>query len=132
MLKTDRRLTSRVEHTPNILICDDDEALCDLISAGLNKLNCVHEISHSCKDCIEKVKSKFFRVVILDNVFPDGKGVDLISDIKDITPATKVIIMTGYQIMDDKLKALNYGAGYIEKPFNIKHLLTKLKLVLSS
>lgn len=132
MLKTDRRLTSRVEHTPNILICDDDESLCELISTSLNKLNCVHETSHSCKDCIKKVKSKFFRVVILDNVFPDGRGVDLIADIKDITPATKVIIMTGFQIMEDKLKALNYGAGYIEKPFSIKHLLTKLKLVLSS
>lgn len=127
----ERRLKKRNNLTHKILICDDDRDICELISNSLKKINCVCEVSYSCKDCIEKIKDKFFKVIILDNVFPDGKGVDLISDIKDIAPATKVIIMTGYQIMDDKLKALNYGAGYIEKPFNISNLLTKLKIVLS-
>lgn len=128
---SERRIKTRADIVPKILVCDDDEQLCEVISLWLNKVKCRHVIVHSRQDCLEKVKKEFFKVVLLDNVFPDGKGVNIIADIRDVSPATKIVIMTGYGISEDKLMALNYGAGYIEKPLNLKSLAAKLKLVLS-
>lgn len=127
----ERRTKTRVDIVPKILVCDDDEQLCEVISLWLDRDKCQYVIAHSCQDCLKKVKKEFFKVVLLDNVFPDGKGVNIIADIRDVSPATKIVIMTGYGISEDKLMALNYGAGYIEKPLNLKSLTAKLKLVLS-
>lgn len=127
----ERRIKVRADIISKILVCDDDKQLCKVIAHWLDKVKCQHVLVHSCQDCLEKVKKEFFKVILLDNVFPDGKGVSIIADIRDISPASRVIIMTGFEILDDKVTALNYGAGYIEKPLDLKSLATKLKLVLS-
>lgn len=127
----ERRNIARKNTTPKILICDDDEQLCEVLSLWLIRAKCQHTVVHNLQECIEKIKAGFFKIILLDNVFPDGKGIDIIAEIRGISPATKIIIMTGYGINEDKLTALNYGAGYIEKPLNLKSLAAKLTLVLS-
>lgn len=112
-------------------MCDDDYDFCALLNKWLKKIGYVPFTVHSCEGCLKAVDSDFFKVILLDNVFPDGKGVDLIAKIRDISPATKIIILTGYGVMEDKLLALNYGAGYIEKPIDFQNLMTKLKQVLA-
>lgn len=114
-----------------ILICDDDKDTCELISKSLKNIECVYSITHSLKGCLDKLKKDFFKIILLDNIFPEGNGLDMITHIKSVSPASKLIIMTGYGNDGDKLKALNYGAGYIEKPFNISQMLIKLNLVLN-
>lgn len=127
----ERRFKSRIDIVPKILVCDDDKQLCEVIAHWLNKVKCQHVLVHTCQACLKKVEKEFYKVILLDNIFPDGKGVDIIANILDISPASKIIIMTGYGISEDKLRALNYGAGYIEKPLNLNSLSAKLKLVLS-
>lgn len=127
----ERRIILRKNIVHKILVCDDDIPLCEVLKHWLEKIECAHVIVHSCEDCLRKIKGEFFKVILLDNIFPDGKGVDIIADIRDASPASKVIIMTGYGILEDKVAALNYGAGYIEKPLELKTLVAKLKLVLS-
>jgi two-component system, OmpR family, response regulator len=56
-------------------------------------------------------------VIILDNRLPDGFGVDFIGYIKKNHPATRIIMMSGY---DSSVKdvALKNGADiYLQKPF---------------
>lgn len=128
---SERRIKARAEIISKILICDDDKDFCAVLRHWLGRIRCHCVIVHECKSCLEKVKKEFFKVVLLDNVFADGKGVDIIADIRTASPATKILVVTGYGITEDKLVALNYGAGYLEKPINFKSLMTKLNLVLS-
>jgi len=127
----DRRHILRRNIVHKILVCDDDYAFCALLNKWLKKMEFVSTTVYSCEDCLKVIESDFFKVILLDNVFPDGRGIDLIAKIRDISPATKVIILTGYGVMEDKLLALNYGAGYIEKPVNFQNLMSKLKQVLA-
>jgi two-component system response regulator HydG len=127
----DRRHILRRNIVHKILVCDDDRSFCILLNKWLKRMEYVATTVHSCETCLKVIESDFFKIILLDNVFPDGRGVDLIARIRNISPATKIIILTGYGVMEDKLLALNYGAGYIEKPIDFQSLMTKLKQVLA-
>lgn len=121
----------RSHHRHKILICDDDIILCELLSIKLEQVKYKYSVVSTCADCLKAIKEEFYKVILLDNILPDGKGIDIIPAVRDISPNSKIIIMTGYGISEDKLFALNYGAGFIEKPFVAKNIISKLNLVLS-
>lgn len=116
-----------------ILVCDDDISFTELLRRQLLHAHYDSVIVHTGTDCLRFLKREFFQVVLLDNIFPceERKGVDLIEDIQEISPGTKVILMTGHSNEHDMLQALNYGAGFIEKPFDLTKIMSKLRSVLA-
>ncbi|MDT8272562.1 MAG: DUF4388 domain-containing protein, partial [Desulfomonilia bacterium] len=69
------------------------------------------------------MNSTIFDVVVLDIRLPGISGLDLLLKIKEIRPATKVIIMTAYGSSEIKAKAHARGSlYYIEKPFEIEQM----------
>lgn len=127
----DRRKIQRKEIKSKILICDDDATLCELLGIRIDQIGCSYKDVSSCAECLDAISKDFYKVLLLDNILPDGKGIELIPRIRIISPGTKIIVMTGYEASDDKLFALNYGAGFIEKPFDSMKIIAKLQMVLS-
>ena len=127
----ERRKYPRINLTPKVLICDDDSMLGELLDIRLKQIGCEAVVVHDCEDCLAALKKEFFKVLLLDNVLPDGRGIDIILQIQEISPNTRIVLMTGYENRDDKLEALNLGAGFIEKPFDALKIVAKLKSVLA-
>jgi CheY-like chemotaxis protein len=64
-----------------------------------------------------------FDVVVLDIRLPGMNGLDVLMNIKEHKPSTKVIIMTAYGSIDIREKAKARGSlYYIEKPFEIEQM----------
>lgn len=62
-------------------------------------------------------------IVFLDINLPDGNGLDLLKNIKSMSPETYVVMFTSSQDANDVKKAKEDGAaGYIVKPFNKEKL----------
>jgi two-component system NtrC family response regulator len=59
-----------------------------------------------------------YDLVLTDIMMPLISGLDMLNEIKQISPTTKVILMTAYSTDKkiEKSKLLN-ADGYIEKPF---------------
>ena len=56
------------------------------------------------------------------------EGVELLKLIKDPTPRTRKIMVTGYPSMQNAITALNKNAdAYLIKPVNVEKLLTTVK-----
>jgi two-component system response regulator FixJ len=72
-------------------------------------------------------------VALLDVCMPQMSGLEVQSQLRTISPSTRVIIFTG---KDDPLvrsTALNAGAlAFFTKPFNDEELLTAVRLALTS
>ena len=72
-------------------------------------------------------------VALLDVHMPQMCGLEVQSQLREISPSTRVIIFTG---KDDPLvrsTALNAGAAaFITKPFDDEELLTAVRLALAS
>lgn len=64
------------------------------------------------------IKSEF-DLVIMDIRMPDINGIDLLAEIKKISPETEVVMITAYASVETATHALRYGAlDYLIKPFD--------------
>ena len=106
------------KHT--ILIIDDDPLICSQLEKEFQRNYFLTETAHSYSEA-----QRFFagtdrriELVILDVKLPDGDGLRLLEYIKNSSPATEVIVVTGYGTIDVAIQALRRGAvDYLEKPW---------------
>lgn len=62
-------------------------------------------------------------ILLLDMKLPDMSGIEVLKTCKKMTPATKVIVNTGYvdQKIIDEAERLGRDV-FMQKPFNLEHL----------
>jgi len=108
----------------DILVVDDDEAICALFKEVLEQEgHAVTSVSESIKG-LALVKEHDFDIVFLDLKMPGMDGAELFARIKAVKPRTPVTIITGYRDSDLMLAALSHGPlGVMTKPFNKSDIL---------
>ncbi len=110
--------------TPHVLIIDDESTLSSSLSEILTHHGYKTTRVHSKKELEEWKGNKNFDIALLDLRLPDGNGLDVMEKIKQESPCTQVIIMTGYGTIDLAVEATKKGAfHFITKPFNTGEIL---------
>ena len=110
------------------MIIDDDEQLCMLLRAYLQRMFQVH-VEHNLSDAKEYLLHHESSMLFLDNSLPDGKGVEFIKEIKRLNENAKVVLMTGDSSLTVKDRAFQAGAfEFIAKPFK----LSEVKAIISA
>ncbi|HTB32341.1 MAG TPA: sigma-54 dependent transcriptional regulator [Bacteroidia bacterium] len=100
----------------NILIIDDEEKLRGLLSRIVSLEGFKVVEADTAKAGLKKLEQEEFSVVICDVKLPDANGVDLTKKIKEVSPATEIIMLTAYGTIADGVKAIKNGAfDYITK-----------------
>lgn len=75
---------------------------------------------------------KPFDIAIIDMNLPDGNGLDFLTEIKRMSPATQVIVLTGFASIDSAVQATQKGAyHFLTKPFNVEELMSLLDKALT-
>ena len=70
-------------------------------------------------------------LVVLDMIMPDMSGSETYRLLKEANPEIKVLLSSGYSIDGQASELLNRGCnGFIQKPFNVKELSTKIREIL--
>jgi CheY-like chemotaxis protein len=108
-----------------VLIVDDEETLTWSLAKSLSHDRETYEVItvNDGDTALSTIEQQAFDVVVLDIRMPGMNGLDVLLKIKEIRPATKVIIMTAYGSMDIREKAKARGSlFYIEKPFEIEQM----------
>ncbi len=68
-----------------------------------------------------------FDLTVLDVRLPDGNGIDLMREFRQIDPDMGIIIMTGYAEVDTAVDAVRLGANdFLKKPFDIDEMLVRI------
>lgn len=116
----------------SVLIADDEENISTLVQL------CVTAEGHEavCVSGAREAKAAMarqnFDLVITDVLMPDGDGLDLITQLRKVQPATRVLAMSGggrYMEGNDCLKmARRLGANAaVMKPFNREQLMAGIE-----
>jgi DNA-binding NtrC family response regulator len=100
-----------------ILFADDEAHLRDLMQMELPRLG--HEVT-VCPDgaaALRALERGLYDAALLDLRMPGLTGIEVLSQIKQISPETQVIILTGHATVDTAVQALRLGAfDYLTKP----------------
>jgi len=110
---------------PQILIIDDEKAMCLSLKKLLEKNNFKVSIAFSAKDGLKLIQHANFDLILCDIVMPDMSGLVFLSHIKETIP---VIMMTAYASIETTRRAFKLGArDYLIKPFNFDELMVVIK-----
>ncbi len=107
-----------------ILVVDDEKSMRDLLAMMLRKEGYSVTTADSAVQAKQLVESgENFALVISDVSMPGMSGLDLLREIRQLTPETAVVIMTAYGTKQTAIEALNEGASfYVEKPFDLDEM----------
>jgi DNA-binding NtrC family response regulator len=107
----------------HVLVVDDDRSLRDGCASMLKAEGCIVAAEGRGDDARELVTRRRFDVVLLDLFMTPVSGMQILQTIRETSPDTIVVIMTGEPSVDTNLQALEAGAWeYIPKPFSATQL----------
>lgn len=110
-----------------ILIVEDDADIQKILSMNLSLEGFAYTIASTGMDAIKKVREKTPDLILLDIQLPDMNGIDLCQQLREMT-AVPILYVTCNN--EDKEKILAFAMGgddYIEKPFNSRVLIARIK-----
>lgn len=114
-----------------ILIIEDETELMEVIRQSLEKENFRVETAKDFGCALDKIISFDYDCILLDIMLPDGSGLDILQELKNLNKSDNVIIISAKDSLDDKLSGLELGADdYLTKPFHIAELNARIKSVL--
>ena len=116
-----------------ILIIDDEESIRDSVGQVLEKEGYGVKSVVSGQEGLSLFGKEAFQVVYLDLKLPGIKGLDVLSRIKEASPETPVIIITGYASIESAVEAMKRGAfDYLTKPFTPEEVRVTTRKALES
>jgi len=107
-----------------LLIVDDEQSVRYSFKKLFSSSNYTISEAGNANEAIITFNKEKPNLVILDIEMPGKDGIEVLKEIKEISPKTPVIIITAYGSGDRVIKAMKYGAyEYVEKPFDIPRLI---------
>lgn len=114
-----------------ILLIEDEKELASEIQSFLTGDNAVCETAYSFGEGLEKVNLHEYDCAVIDITLPGGSGLNIVEELKRISPGTGVVIISAKDSLSDKLTGLDLGADdYLTKPFHLAELNARIKSVL--
>ena len=122
-----------MDEAVSILLIDDEEAIQDAVGQVLRKEGFQIKVANDGREGLALFNSETFQAVFLDLKLPGMKGMQVLSQIKETSPETPVVIITGYASIESAVDAIKRGAfDYMAKPFTPDELRIITKKALES
>ena len=117
-------------NTKRILIVDDDLNLRKILSDILRVKGYAPVGAATGKQALDRVEEETPAVALIDLKLEDMSGLELMGVIKERSPTTECIVLTGYATQASAIEAINLGAySYVQKPYDMEQLLLTIRRV---
>jgi two-component system, response regulator RegA len=108
----------------SVLLVDDDENFRERMARALRDRG--HEVrtAGGPEEAVRLAMEDSPECAVVDLRMPGGGGLDVVSSLKSIDPATAVVVLTGYGSIPTAMEAVRRGAlHYLQKPVDADELL---------
>ncbi len=107
----------------NVLVIDDEPDSREVVFDSLEGRGYSLLEAPSGEKALTIFASHEIDLVICDLVLPGMGGIDILQKVKEISPDTEVVMLTGFATVDSAVEAMRLGAfDYITKPIRLKEL----------
>lgn len=115
---------------PRVLLVDDELEITEIL-ADLLADNYTCSRAATAEQALERLAESEFELVISDITMPGMSGLEMIPDVKRISPFTVVVMISGMQTVESAIGALRLGAfDYLMKPFDLRQVEAVVKRAL--
>jgi len=113
-----------------LLLVEDERSLSRAVAAILEKNNYSVDAVYDGEEALDYLESENYDGVVLDWMLPKKDGVTVLKEMRKRGDRTPVLLLTARSEIDDKVEGLDSGANdYLTKPFDIKELLARLRVM---
>jgi two-component system response regulator PilR (NtrC family) len=102
---------------PNVLICDDERSICEMLDISLRREGYKVETVNSGEAGKKKLDSALFDVIVTDIRMPNINGIEVLRHAHKVSPDSAVILITAVDDYEAAIEAVKAGgaADYIRK-----------------
>lgn len=112
----------------NILILDDEAIVLKRLKPALEKAGYEVETFTRSAEASDRVNEKDFDIVITDLKMEGIDGMQFLTRVKERSPSTEVIVITGFATMETAKESFRKGVfDFLAKPFKLGEILDTVK-----
>ena len=119
----------------NILLIEDEDSIRRVLKKVLQQDNQSYKFTEATdgQEGILTVKKQHFDLILCDIKMPKKDGIEVLDFIRNHTPTTPVVMISGHGNLETAVQAMRMGAfDYISKPPDLNHLLSTVRSALQS
>jgi DNA-binding NtrC family response regulator len=114
-----------------ILVVDDDRLVSEFVDETLTRSGYDVTSAMSGEDALGFIEIEDFDLILSDVRMPKMDGIELLKQIRHVSPSTMVIMITAYGTVKNAVEAMKIGAfDYVLKPFSPDELELTVKKAL--
>ncbi len=114
----------------SILVLDDEPIVCKRLRPFFQKAGYEVETFGRADEALARVRERAFDVVITDLKMQDMDGLAFLTKVKEIHPATGVIVITGFATLETARESFRQGVfDFVAKPFKLADILDSVRRV---
>src|ERR1700756_494185 len=107
-----------------ILIVDDEPGIRHSLKGVFEDEGFATEVVSSGEECLKKIEQNPYDLVLLDIWLPGIDGIETLRRLKEKSPRTHVIVISGHATIATAVTATKLGAyDFVEKPLSLEHTL---------
>jgi DNA-binding NtrC family response regulator len=131
--QTDESVQSPKSSDTNVLVVDDDNAVCRIVQRMLSDQHYQVQTSQSVADAILAIEQKSFDAYVIDCKLPDGSGLDVAERIRSKGSEAPIILMSGYDASSVTSRAEKFSiSDFLQKPFSRETICNAVKKAIGS
>ncbi|HET9215518.1 MAG TPA: sigma-54 dependent transcriptional regulator, partial [Terriglobia bacterium] len=117
---------------PRILIVDDEPGIRQSLKGVFEDEGFITDSVASGEECLRKIVDSAYDLVLLDIWLPGIDGIETLRRLREASPSTRVIMISGHATIATAVTATKLGAyDFIEKPLSLEHTLLIARNALS-
>lgn len=113
-----------------VLIVEDEHVMASAVRDGLRLEAIAADVAYDGESALEALTINDYDAIVLDRDIPRVSGDDVARWVTENQPATRIIMVTAADRLDDKATGFELGADdYLTKPFAMRELILRLRAI---
>ena len=113
-----------------LLLCEDERELSNALVKILQHFNYSVDPVYDGQEALDYLETEIYDAVILDIMMPKVDGLTVLQKTRESGNQVPILILTAKSHVDDKVTGLDLGGNdYLVKPFEIKELLARIRVI---
>jgi two-component system response regulator HydG len=109
--------------SPLLLVVDDEPSILDILGRFAAKHGFEVVRCNGGREALDTLRHRQADMALVDVRMPDINGLDVLKQVREVSPDCAVVLMTGFAAVDTAVEAIKLGAvDYLSKPIDYDRL----------